>query len=272
MPPEIAVLVCAIMAAVNPAARSETVTDKDGKRTFAYASVDDVFEAVRHEMAIAGLISEMIMVAPPRVMMLWDHEAKCRRTALAMTFRFQLTTANGVRYADPDNIWPIVAWYDGAWTIPSGRSVVHKHALRDLFKVRTADPATAEAATAANAAAVANSLRPRDDHPAAPSEEGKRGRRRKEPASIMFDADASLAARDDVIAKLNTAADEAISSGSNNIVGAVKDAYRSNGSVIVKLLPADSAEVDAHFRALTAAMADTEAFRAAADSGEDSPA
>ena len=245
MHPEIATIVCAIMEAANPAARSETIKDEKGETRFAYASVDDIFEAVQTEMGHQGLISEMILAGPPEFISLWDNECQKERPALSMMFRFQLTTKSGARYADPDNLWPIVAWFEGTKTTTSARSTAHKHALRDLFKIRTTDPSVAEAVSTVRAEAVANTFKSTPE-PNGGTTVKKRGRPPKNP--LMMNEEESEIARVAILSQLSIAA--ACQNG-DTAATALKDTYRSNGATIARLRPEDSAAVSKRYGELT---------------------
>lgn len=232
-PPEIADAVCKIMAKRLTATRGEHDTNGDG-RAYSWASVDDIFEAVSPDMAEAGLISEMITVGTPEWISMFDIAQGCERPALSMTFRFQITNKKGECYADAENLWPVVAWFEGMTTTASARSHAHKQALRDLFKIKTVDKDIA-----------AQQARDTQQAPATTRTAASKVLKPKVPTNpLMLSDEASTAKADEIIRKLEKAAKN---KESDEREMAVKNAFRANAGGIGRLRPADTVRVtEAH--------------------------
>jgi len=226
MPPAIAAAICSIMQKKLTAERGEQDT-RDG-RAYSWASVDDIYEAVSAEMAAAGLISEMIACGKPEWITINDAAQGGERQALSLTYRFQITNRDGERYADPDNLWPIVAWFEGATTTAAARSLAHKQALRDLFKIRTVDPTLTMNGKAEQPAATAAPAATRVLKPKQPQER------------LMLSEEDSAARRDEIIEKLKAAAGR---KKGDARATALKNAFRANAGGIGRLTQADSSAI-----------------------------
>lgn len=227
MPPEIATAICSIMKKALTANRGEKDTNGDG-RPYSWASVDDIFEAVNGEMAEAGLISEMIVTAPPEWISMFDYAQGCERPALSIMFRFQITNKDGIRYADPGNLWPVIAWFEGMTTTAAARSLAHKQALRDLFKIKTVADATLETPDSTN------------QQPTASATTQSRGNSKKPVNPLALGPEDSAAKADEIITKLRKAAGKKTGDERAN---AVRDAFRANAGGIGRLTPEDSDRV-----------------------------
>lgn len=228
MPPAIAAAVCDIMKKKLTADRGEQDT-RDG-RAYSWASVDDIYEAVSAEMADAGLISEMIACGKPEWITIKDQAQGAERQALSLTYRFQITNKDGERYADPDNLWPVVAWFDGATTTAAARSLAHKQALRDLFKIKTVDVALA----GASADIGSPSTRTTAERVLKPK------RQKMADYTLTLPEGESATKRDEIIADLKAAA--ARKKGEKREI-ALRNSFRAKAGGIGRLTPADSAAI-----------------------------
>lgn len=231
MPAAIIRAVLEIKKTIEPAKRGEQ--GQDGERSYSFAGVDDIFQAMQRPMAEHGLIVEMVDAGEFDVI-----DAPGNRAGVKIAFQpvvYLQTDTDFHIYDNPRSILRMFGEWTGNNTCASLRTLAEKTFLRALFKLPAAPQERTDAPSQASAS--------HEGASASPGGEGRKLRSFLNP--LTMDAEESATERAVIIRAMQDAyaEEQDKSQDAADWMAAVNSTFKKHQAKWARLTPKDQQAV-----------------------------